>query len=90
MKPSGKCFLREQRSCVSEIAKVILVLQLDLVMCKNHPGGTGFEGMKGSWRAAEAWDCERPWKAIGEGAASVAIDGPGMKGSCSVLEMPVP
>jgi hypothetical protein len=59
-------------------------------MCKGHPGGTGFEGMKGSRRAAEARHCERPWKAIGEGAASVAIDGPGLKGSCSVLEMPVP
>ena len=59
-------------------------------MCKSYPDGTGFEGMKGSYRAAEAWYCERPGKAIGEGAASVAIDGPGLKGSCSVLEMPVP
>jgi hypothetical protein len=50
-------------------------------MCKSHPGGTGFEGMKGSHRASEAQQCERPWKAIGEGAASVAIDGPGLKGS---------
>jgi hypothetical protein len=33
-------------------------------MGKNHPGGTGFEGMKGSWTAAEAWHCERPWKVI--------------------------
>lgn len=55
-------------------------------MCKGHPGGTGFEGMKGSCRAAEARHCERPWKVIGEGA----IEGPGLKGSCSVLEMPVP
>jgi hypothetical protein len=34
--------------------------QLDLIMCKSHPGGTGFEGMKGSWRAASAchwWGC---------------------------------
>jgi hypothetical protein len=23
------------------------VLQLDLVMCKSHPDGTGFEGMRG-------------------------------------------
>jgi hypothetical protein len=83
---SGKCFLREQRSCVSEIAKVILVLQLDLVMCKNHPGGTGFEGMKGSWRAAEAWDCERPREATSESTASVAVDGPGLKGSCKEVE----
>ena len=60
-------------------------------MCKGHPGGTGFEGMKGTGRAAEAQHCERPWKAISvEGAASVAIDGPGLKGSCSVLEMPGP
>ena len=55
-------------------------------MCKSHPGGTGFEGMKGSCRAAEARHCERPWKAIGEGAASVAIDVPGLKGSCKRVE----
>jgi hypothetical protein len=41
-----------------------LVLWLDLVMFKSYPGGTGFEGMKGSQRAAEARHCERPWKAI--------------------------
>ena len=23
----------------------------------THPGGAGFESMKGSWRAAEAWHC---------------------------------
>jgi hypothetical protein len=55
-------------------------------MCKSHPGGTGFGGMKGSQRAAEAQHCERPWKAIGEGAASVAIDGPGLKSSCKGVE----
>jgi hypothetical protein len=59
-------------------------------MYKSHPGGTGFEGMKGSCRAAEVRHCERPWKVIGEGASSVAIDGPGLKGSCSILEMPEP
>jgi hypothetical protein len=77
---SGKCILKAQRVCVPEIDKVVLLLQRDLVMCNGHPGGTGFEGMKGSHRAAEARHCERPWKAIGEGAASVAIDGPGLKG----------
>ena len=46
-------------------------------MCKSYPGGTGFKDMKGSRRAAEAQHSERPWKAVGEGAASVAIDGPG-------------
>jgi hypothetical protein len=35
-------------------------------MCKNHPGGTGFEGMKGSMRVAEAWDIPRSGKATGE------------------------
>ena len=62
------------------------MLQLYLVMCKSHPGGTGFEGIKGSRRAAEAQHCDRPMKAIGEGAASVAIDGPGLKGSCKGFE----
>jgi hypothetical protein len=52
------------------------MLQLDLVMCNNHPGSTGFEGMKGSWRSAEAWHCERPGKPFGEVASSVAIDSP--------------
>jgi hypothetical protein len=28
----------------------------------------------------------RPWKTIGEGAASVVIDGPGLKGSCTGVE----
>ena len=55
-------------------------------MCKSHPGGTGFEGMKGSCRAAKAWHYERPWKAIGEGAASVAVDNPGLKGLCKGFE----
>jgi hypothetical protein len=75
VKSSGKCFLR-----------VYLVLQLDLVMCKTCPGGTGFEGMKGSWRVAVAWYCERPGKAIGEGAASVAVVVPRLKGSCKEVE----
>jgi hypothetical protein len=55
-------------------------------MCKNHPGGSGFEGMKGSWRAAETWHHESPGKDIGEGAASIAVDGPGLKGSCKEVE----
>jgi hypothetical protein len=55
-------------------------------MCKSHPDGIGFEGMKGSCRAVEARHCERPWKAIGEGVASVAFDGPGLKGSCKGVE----
>jgi hypothetical protein len=63
------------------------MLQLDLLMCKCHPSGTGFEGITGSWRghAVEAWYCELPWKAIGEGAASVA--GPGLKGHAKELKL---
>jgi hypothetical protein len=61
------------------------MLQLNLITCKNHPGGTSFEGMKGSRRAAEAWHCERPGKVIGEGATSVVVDGPGLKWLCKVV-----
>ena len=32
----------------------------------ESPGGSGFEGMKESWRAAGAWPCERPEEAVGE------------------------
>jgi hypothetical protein len=55
-------------------------------MCKSYPGVTGFEDVKGSRRAADAWHCERPWKAIGEGAATVIVDDPGLKGSCKGVE----
>ena len=48
--------------------------------------GTGLEGAQGSGRAAEAWLWERPEEAIGEGAASVAVEGPGLKGSCGEVE----
>jgi hypothetical protein len=63
------------------------MLQLDLVMCKSHSGGTGFKSMKGSWIAAEAWHCERPGKATGEGVISVAVDSPGLKGSCKEVKV---
>ena len=61
------------------------MLQLDLVMCKSHPGDTGFEGIIKSSRGS-ALGTVRPWKANGEGAASAAIDGPGLKGSCKRVE----
>ena len=35
--------------------------------------------MQGPWKAAEAWHCERPGKAIGEGIASITIDGQVLK-----------
>jgi hypothetical protein len=55
-------------------------------MCKSHPGVTGFEAMKGSWKAAKAWHCERPQKVIGEGTDSVTTDSLGMKESCKEVE----
>lgn len=42
--------------------------------------------MKGSRKAAETWHYERPGKAIGEGAASVAVEGPELKESCTGVE----
>jgi hypothetical protein len=35
--------------------------------------------MKGSWRAVETWHYERLGKAIGENAASVSVEDPGLK-----------
>jgi hypothetical protein len=55
-------------------------------MLKNHLGCTGFEGMRESYRVVEVWHCERPGKAIGEGAASAAVDDPGLKSSCKEFE----
>ena len=57
-----------------------LCWQPDLEMCKSHPGDISFEGMKGSWRAAEAFHWERSGEAIGESAASFESPG-GLKGS---------
>jgi hypothetical protein len=71
MKSSGKCFLRVQTICVPEIVKLYLLRQQDLAMCKNHPEGTCFEGMKGPLRAAQAWYCERPGRANEEGSACI-------------------
>ena len=42
--------------------------------------------MKVSWRTAEVWHCERPWESTGEGATSVVVDCPGLKGSCIEVE----
>ena len=62
------------------------MLQLDLVVCDNHLGHAGFEGMNGLWRASEAWHCERPCKDNGDSAPSVAVDSLVLKGSCKEAE----
>ena len=55
-------------------------------MYKSHTGGIGFEGMKGSWKAAEASYCESSGEVIGEEAVSVVVEGPGLEGSCKEVE----
>ena len=62
------------------------MLQLDLVICKNCLGGTGFQGMKGSMRAAEAWNSEDLGRATDKAVASATADGPGLKGPCKEVE----
>jgi hypothetical protein len=47
----------------------------------------GFEGIKGSCRAAETWHCERLGKTIGEGAASVVVDSLELEGPCKKVEV---
>ena len=84
---SRKYFLRSQRSCVPGRAKVAPHAADVLGNVFIHTGGTGSEGIKGTWRAAETWHCESPGKATGESAASVAVDGPGLKGSGKKAEV---
>jgi hypothetical protein len=38
------------------------------------------------WVAADTWHSERPEETIGEGISSVAVEGPGLKGSCREVE----
>jgi hypothetical protein len=50
------------------------MLQLNLGMCKNHPGDPRLtESIKGSWKAAEAWHSERPENAIVDEAAQLQL-----------------
>ena len=81
---SGKHFLRAHRSYVPEIAKVVPRVAAVLGNVEESPRRCLFEGMKGSWRAAEAWHCERPGKDISEDA--VVVDGPGLKILCKNVE----
>ena len=46
-----------------------------------------FEGMKGPCRAAEAQHRESPGEVTGEGAASVAVKGPGLEGHTEILRI---
>lgn len=53
---------------------------------QRHPGDTGFEGSKDSWRAGEVWHWQQLGKPIGKSAASVDVDDPGLKGSSRQVE----
>ena len=52
-------------------------------MYRSH---TGVLVLKHEGVAADIWYCKRPGDAIGEGAASVAVADPGLKGSCKEVE----
>ena len=55
-------------------------------MYKNLPSDIGFKGTKESWKTAEAWHCKKQGKAMGEGAASLAVKVPGLKEPCKEFE----
>lgn len=86
MKPSGRCFLRAHRSCVPEATKLIPQAGSRTGWYKSHPGGSGFEGTYGSWRAAKARHCEKSGEAIGQVETSAAVESPGLQGSCREVE----
>lgn len=50
-------------------------------MCKSLLCGTGFEGTKASWRAADAWHHGKLGEATRRCAASVEVEVPSLKGS---------
>lgn len=56
-----------------------LMMTVELVIYKIHPGGGGFEGIKRKWRVAETWHCEIPGSIIGKDAVSVSVDGQKLK-----------
>jgi hypothetical protein len=81
---SGKCFPRAQRNCSRGSYGLYLVLPARLLYCIRVTQMVLV--LKHEVVAADVWHCERPGEAIVEGAASVAVEGPGMKGSCREVE----
>lgn len=54
------------RSSIPEVARLYLPpVDNQNWLCKILPVDTGFEGMKGSWRAAECWNSKVSGEAIG-------------------------
>lgn len=56
-------------------------------MQRAERGCTGFQCMRGSWKAAEAWTWERLGEVISGGATCVALESPELKGSCSEIKV---
>lgn len=55
-------------------------------MCKSYPRGAGFEGIECYGKQlSHGW--ARGQEVPGEGAASVAVEDPGLKGSCRELRI---
>lgn len=57
-----------------------LMLAAPLGNVVSFSGVSGFGSVKGSWRAPEAWHCERLGEASGNGDTSVAVDATVLKG----------
>ena len=53
-----------EKLCSRDSHGCTLCWQLDLVLSKSTQVVTSFEGVKGSWRAAEAGHCERPLEKV--------------------------
>ena len=56
------------------------MLQQDLVICKSHPDGTGFGGMRGHEEQLMLSSVRGHGRPLVQVSASVAIDGPGLEG----------
>jgi hypothetical protein len=54
-------------------------------MCKGHPGSTGFEGMKGTLRTAEAWHCEGHRRSLVKLHAQLLLIAQGLRGHAKEL-----
>lgn len=68
-----KVFPENTENLNSKVAKVVTYADSHLWLCGRVKQVV--LAMKGSWRAAVAWYCERAGEVIVEGAASVAVEG---------------
>jgi hypothetical protein len=50
---SGSVFWEQREAVFQRYPRFYLMLPVYQIICKSHPSGTGFEGMKASWKVAE-------------------------------------